>query len=210
MYRKKIAVIGYSGHAYVIISSLEKSGSRVLGYFDKEAKAVNPFELAYLGSESDEAGLAVLKEYDYFISIGDNIIRRKVQERLSDLAHSPINVIDPTSSLQSRVELGSGVFIAPNALVNSLSVIGNGVVCNSGSVIEHECFIDDYAFISPGAVVCGNVRIGKNAFIGANATIKQGVKIGDGAIVGAGSVVIGDIEDNMKVVGNPHRIIDMQ
>jgi len=209
MLRKKIAVIGYSGHAYVIISSLEKSGIRVSGYFDKEAKAVNPFELSYLGSESNEAGLVVLRDYDYFISIGDNIIRRKIQERLSALTHPPINVIDPTSSLQSRVELGSGVFIAPNAIVNALSVIGNGVVCNSGSVIEHECFIDDYAFISPGAVVCGNVKIGKNAFIGANATIKQGIKIGDGAIVGAGSVVLEDVEDNMKVVGNPHRIIEV-
>ena len=208
MLRKKIAVIGYSGHAYVIICSLERARNRDGGYFDRESKAVNPFELAYLGSESDNAGLAVLREFDYFISIGDNIIRRKIQKRLTTLAHPPINVIDPTSSVQNRVELGSGIFIAPNAIVNALSVIGNGVVCNSGSVIEHECFVDDYAFISPGAVVCGNVRIGKSAFIGANATIKQGVKIGDGAKVGAGSVILEDVKANMKVVGNPQRILE--
>jgi serine acetyltransferase len=61
--------------------------------------------------------------------------------------------------------------------------------------------------IGPGAVVCGNVSVGENSFIGAISVIKENISIGKKVTVGAGSVVIRDIPDNVKVVGNPDRII---
>jgi acetyltransferase-like isoleucine patch superfamily enzyme len=39
--------------------------------------------------------------------------------------------------------------------------------------------------------------------VGANTVIKQGVKIGRNVIIGAGSVILKDIADNKKIVGNP-------
>ena len=53
----------------------------------------------------------------------------------------------------------------------------------------------------------GNVIIGENSFIGANSVIKEGVKIGKNVGVGAGSVIIKDVEDGIKIVGNPGRIL---
>ena len=53
----------------------------------------------------------------------------------------------------------------------------------------------------------GSVSVGDNTFVGANAVIKQGVKIGKDVVVGAGTVVIRDIPDNEKLVGNPGRYI---
>jgi acetyltransferase-like isoleucine patch superfamily enzyme len=44
-------------------------------------------------------------------------------------------------------------------------------------------------------------------FIGANAVIKQGLVIGDDVIIGAGSVVLHNVENNSKLVGNPGRLI---
>ena len=61
--------------------------------------------------------------------------------------------------------------------------------------------------IAPGAVLAGNVIVQDGAFIGANSVVKQGVKIGRNSIVGAGSVVLGNIEANQVVVGNPARKI---
>jgi sugar O-acyltransferase (sialic acid O-acetyltransferase NeuD family) len=207
MTHKKIAVIGYSGHAYVIISSLLSQQMPVFAYCDVTEKSQNPFNLVYLGSEKTDEVVGQLHHLDYFVSIGDNFIRRKVQERITKMNHPPVSVKDRTASVQDSVSIGNGVFIAPNSVVNALVVIGDGVVCNSGSIIEHECILGDYSFISPGAVLCGNVTVGQDVFIGANVTIKQGLKIGDGAIIGAGSVVLSDIPSGATVVGNPHRFL---
>ena len=48
---------------------------------------------------------------------------------------------------------------------------------------------------------------GIGTFIGANAVIKQGVEIGSNVIVGAGTVVLCNISNGSKIVGNPHRFI---
>jgi len=207
MSNKKIAIIGYSGHSYVVLSSLMAAELRVDYYCDELEKTDNPYQLFYLGSDRSADIKVRLREMDYFITIGDNSIRKKIQESLTAYSHPPINVIDPSATLQFSVNLGNGVFIAPNCSVNALSTLGDGVVCNTGSTIEHECRVGKYSFISPGAVLCGNVMIGENTFIGANATIKQGVKIGSDVVIGAGSVVLEDVPDGTRAVGNPIRTI---
>jgi acetyltransferase EpsM len=55
--------------------------------------------------------------------------------------------------------------------------------------------------------LAGNVKVGSGSFIGANSFIKQGVEIGKNVIVGAGTIVLNDISDGNKIVGNPHRFI---
>ena len=53
----------------------------------------------------------------------------------------------------------------------------------------------------------GNVRIGKGSWIGIGSSIIQGIKIGEEVLLGAGSVVIKDLPDTVKAVGNPAKII---
>ena len=43
--------------------------------------------------------------------------------------------------------------------------------------------------------------------MGANAVIKQGIVVGKDVIIGAGTVVISNIADGKKVVGNPSRVL---
>jgi sugar O-acyltransferase (sialic acid O-acetyltransferase NeuD family) len=97
--------------------------------------------------------------------------------------------------------------ISPNVTINALAKIGIGAICNTYSIIEHECIIGDFAHIAPGAVLCGNVKVGENSFVGAKSVIRENITIGKNVIIGAGSVVVKDIPDNVKVVGNPARII---
>jgi serine acetyltransferase len=73
--------------------------------------------------------------------------------------------------------------------------------------IGYEGKISNFALIGPGAVVCGNVCVGECRFIGANSVIKENISIGKNVTVGAGSLVISDIPKNVKVLGNPARII---
>ena len=51
------------------------------------------------------------------------------------------------------------------------------------------------------------IKIGTECWIGANAVILPAVEIGDRVIVGAGSVVTQSFGDDVKIAGNPAKII---
>jgi sugar O-acyltransferase (sialic acid O-acetyltransferase NeuD family) len=201
---RPIVIIGYSGHAYVVIDALQVAGKRVTAYCDQEEKAVNPFNLIYLGKEKEAT--AELPAYDYFASVGDNAIRKKICDFIGSVVNRPaVTVIHPRALIAGSAVLGHGVLVSGGAVVNALAVIGDGTICNTGCIVEHECRIGEYVHIAPGAVLCGNVRIGDNSFVGANAVIRQGITIGANVVIGAGSVVTRDVPDGMQVIGNPAR-----
>ena len=202
---KPIALIGYSGHAFVAADIFLSMGRTIAAYCDNEEKTFNPFSLKYLGTDSDKSVTELLKSYDCFIAVGDNATRRKISERLfEELSHSA-NAIHSSSVISLSAIIGNAVFIAANVTINPLTRIGNGVICNTSCSIDHECMIGDFAHIAPGAVLCGNVTIGENSFVGANAVIRQGITIGKNVMIGAGAVVVKNISDHSTVIGNPHK-----
>jgi len=202
-------IIGYSGHAYVAIDALLSNRTELSGYFDAEEKVKNPYTLNYCGSESDEAAKSLLEKSKYFISVGDNHIRRKIDEKISRMygIDNLVNAIHKTAIISSSAIIERGILIPAGVVINPLSTIGRGVIVNTNATIEHECKIGDFAHIGPGAVLCGNVCVGENTFVGANAVVNQNIKIGKNVMIGSGCVVIHDIPDGVKVVGNPQRNI---
>lgn len=205
---KEVALVGYSGHAYVLYDILKSMGKKFAGYCDSEYKLFNPYNLKYYGSECSDRGLNFLRSNNYFVAIGDNSIRKKIIFKLLKKGlQEPINAIHTTAIIGSNVTLGVGVMVAQNVVINAQAKIGNGVVCNTCCVVEHEVEVGDYSFIAPNSTLLGGVNIGQNCFVGANATVLQNISIGDNTTIGAGAVVIDDIPANSKVVGNPQRFI---
>lgn len=206
--KHELVLIGYSGHAFVLYDIFVKSGYEIIGYCENEHKIFNPFNLVYYGSETSENGLSKLRRNNYFIAIGNNNIRKKIQLALNANDIQPsVNAIDETAIIGTNVQIGNGVMIAQNVVINAQATIADGVICNTSSVIEHEVEVKAYSFIAPNATLLGGVKIGENCFIGANAVVLQNVSIGDNCIIGAGSVILKDIPPNSKVVGNPSRFI---
>lgn len=201
--KKPVAIVGYSGHAFVIVDIFLNAGRLVTAYCDSEEKSLNPYHLNYLGKEMEV--IHKLKKFDYFACVGHNGIREKIHTNLSQLLGNPINAIHPSAVISASVKMGDGVMIAANATLNPLTEIGRGVICNTSSSIDHECIIGDFTHIAPGAVLCGNVKVGRSTFIGANSVIRQGITIGNNVTIGAGTVVVKDIPDNSTVIGNPAR-----
>src|SRR5687768_412302 len=203
--KRPVAIIGYSGHAYVIVDILLSAGRLVTAYCDAEEKPRNPYHLKYLGKESEV--ISQLLNFDFFTCIGHNGAREKVHMELSQLLGNPINAIHPSAVISSSVRMEDGIMIAANVTLNPLVELGKGVICNTSCSIDHECSVGDFTHIAPGAVLCGNVKVGKSSFIGANAVIRQGITIGNNVMIGAGTVIVKDIPDNVTVVGNPQKVL---
>jgi acetyltransferase EpsM len=203
----KTVIMGYSGHAYVVAESFIANGNILNFYADSKEAANNPFNLAYLGFESDENFKGWGKSLKYILGIGDNNLREKVAKLILSYSDTLENVIDPYAIISKSANIGYGIFASRGVLVNAFSTIGNYTILNTGCIIEHECEIGIAAHIAPGAVLAGNVKVGNRTFIGANAVIKQGIEIGDDVYIGAGSVVLHNVQNNSKLVGNPGRLI---
>jgi len=201
---KKVALIGYSGHAFVIADTLLEQGFQLEGYYDLELKQSNPFNLKYLGSDD-----AIFNEESihFFPSVGSNILRKKIFLQLIERKCSTLTIRHESAVISRHAQIGRGNFIAARVIVNALSQIGDGCILNTGCIIEHECIISNFVHVGPGTVLLGNVRIGEGSLIGANSVIKPGVLIGSNVTLGAGSVVINDIPNGETWVGNPARKI---
>ena len=208
VYKKEnIYIIGYSGHAYVIIEALNSKKYIVKGYFDLQEVAQNPYNIAYCGNEKADNFKDIVQNAYVFPSIGSNMIRERLINQFSTNGIGQFNIIAQSAIVSKTVVLGTSIFIAEGAIINAQSQIGSGTIVNTGAIIEHECKIGFCAHIAPSAVLTGGVSVGNRSFIGANTVIKQGVKIGDDVIIGAGSVIIQDVADGKRIVGNPGKEI---
>jgi UDP-N-acetylbacillosamine N-acetyltransferase len=205
--KQSIYLIGYSGHAYVVIEALDKNKYKVGGYFDFHAVSKNPYEIPYLGTEQDESFASTVENGFVFPSIGSNNIRQRLIQYFNTKNIAQVNIIAPSAIVSKSAFLGNSIFISNGAIINAQAEIGDGVIINTGAIIEHECKIGAYAHIAPGSVLTGNVTIGDRTFVGANSVIKQGITIGKDVIIGAGSVIIKDVPDGKQIVGNPSREI---
>jgi sugar O-acyltransferase (sialic acid O-acetyltransferase NeuD family) len=204
MIENKFILIGYSGHAYVVHNILESTGKKIFAYCDAIKKESNPFELNYIGTETSEEGIELLSKNCFFISIGNNNVRRKVYKTLAEKSLFSSNAVHVSAILCKSVFIHpNAVMISAGVIINPLTKIGMGSICNTGCIIEHECTVGDFSHIGPGTVLCGNVTVGENSFVGAGSVVRQGITIGKNVVIGAGSVVVKDIPDNRTVMGCP-------
>ena len=50
---EKLMLLGYSGHAFTVIEAALSNKIEIIGYFEKEEKPENPFNISYLKSENE-------------------------------------------------------------------------------------------------------------------------------------------------------------
>ena len=202
---KDLSMVGYSGHSYVCIDAALSMGHQIIGYFEKEEKALNPYQLQFLGSETDESAVNSTDAM-LFVGIGNNVVRQRICKS-PHISLKLANLIHDKSYISSTVILGRGILVAAGAVINPMAIISDGVICNTNATIEHECFIGAFSHVAPGAALAGSVRLGQRVFVGANSVIKEGVTIADDVIIGAGSVVLEDIAKPGTYVGAPARMV---
>lgn len=202
-----VVLIGYSGHAQVVHETFLSMRRSVVGYCDISESDDVLYDLTYLGNEMDEDVLLSLRPYDYFICIGENATRERLQIRLLEHLGAATNAIHARSVLSPTARLGRGVLLGPGSVVNANAAIGDGVIVNSGAVVEHDCELGSFSHLAPNATLTGNVKVGCRSLVGAGTVVIPGKVIGSDVTVGAGSVVIENLESGSRFAGNPARPI---
>ncbi|TCK93133.1 sugar O-acyltransferase (sialic acid O-acetyltransferase NeuD family) [Natranaerovirga hydrolytica] len=203
----KLIIIGASGHGKVVADiAIKMNKWQSIAFLDDDESIKTSMGLEVIGKTAD--AFTYKDEADFFVAIGNNATREKVQEKFMDEGISVVKLIHPSATIGTDVEIGIGTTVMAGVAINSSTRIGKGCIINTSSSLDHDNVIEDYVHISPGANLAGMVKVGKGSWVGIGSVISNNVNIYSRCKVGAGAVVVKDITEPGTYVGVPVRKID--
>ena len=204
--KNKLLIIGASGHGKVVADvALKMNKWSTIEFLDDDGSIKIQMGLEIIGKSEDAC--KYVDNYDLFVAIGNNGVRKKIQEKLEAAGASIPVLIHPSSIIGKEVELDMGTIVMAGTVINCCTKIGRGCIINTGSTIDHDNNINNYVHLSPGVHLAGGIKIGDLSWIGIGSSLIQGINVGQNSIIGAGSVIIKSIPENCIAVGNPGQII---
>ena len=205
--KDKLIIIGASGHGKVVADIAIKINKwQSIAFLDDDESIKTSMGLEVIGITAD--AFTYKDEADFFVAIGSNATREKIQEKLMDEGMTVVRLIHPSAVIGTDVEIGMGTAVMAGVVINSSSRIGKGCIVNTSSSLDHDNVIEDYVHISPGVKTAGSVGIGKSTWLGIGSVVSNNVNICSGCKVGAGAVVVKDITEPGTYVGIPVRRVD--
>lgn len=213
---KKIIIIGGMGNGTVVLSTILDINAispewEVLGFLnDSDEKEINGYPvLGKINAETAQLYLADKSVYFYFSLISTKLNHTFIH-RLHEL-NIPVErfatLIHPTAVVSKFASIGHGVSIQPFVSVGPNVHLGNHIQIYAQSLIGHNSRLEDYTYVANNACIGASVTLKEGAYLGTNATTLENVTLGKWSLVGIGSVILRDVPDYAKVVGNPSKVI---
>jgi sugar O-acyltransferase (sialic acid O-acetyltransferase NeuD family) len=200
--KDKLIIIGASGHGKVVADIAINIGKwKSIAFLDDDESIKTCMGLDVIGKTND--AFTFTAEADFFVAIGNNAAREKMQHNLMEVGLNVVSLIHPCAVMGTDVHVGSGSVVMAGVVINSSSRIGEGCILNTGATIDHDNIIEDYVHISPGVNLAGTVIIGKGSWIGVGSVVSNNLNICSGSKIGAGAVVVKDITEPGTYVGVP-------
>lgn len=198
---KKLLIIGCGDHGVVAANTalLENKWNEICFLDDKKKDKYKKYKI--VGKAKDFKKFIPFWD-NYFISIGDNLVRKKFFKTISN-KKKIINIIHPSVSIGQNFIMGNGNIILSNSVISDNVNIGDANIINNLCSIDHDCKLKNFIHISPGVNIAGNVNINSETWIGLGSNIINNIVIGKSVTVGAGSLVLKSIKSNKKVFGVP-------
>lgn len=205
--KNKLIIIGASGHGKVVADiAIKMNKWQSIAYLDDNESIKTSMGLEVIGKTAE--AFTYKDEADFFVAIGSNATREKIQEKLIKEGLYVVSLIHPGSVIGTDVEVGIGTAVMAGVVINSSTKIGKGCIINTSSSLDHDNVVNDYVHISPGVNMAGTVKVGKGTWLGIGSVISNNVNICSGCKIGAGAVVVKDITEPGTYVGVPVRKID--
>lgn len=199
MGKKKLVIIGASGHGKVVADIAVKNGYEDIVFLDDDETIHECGGYPVIGNSSSAEEI----DGDKIIAIGNAEIRERIQRKIK-----VITLIHPDAVISRRVEIQEGTVVMAGAIINSDTVIGKGCIINTGASVDHDCKIGNFNHISVGTHLAGTCVTGDRTWIGAGAVVSNNVSICNDCMIGAGAVVIKNIDESGTYVGVPAKKID--
>ncbi|MEH7461460.1 acetyltransferase [Bacillus thuringiensis] len=202
--KNKLLIIGASGHGKVAADiALKMNKWQGIAFLDDDESVKLSMGIEVIGKSAD--GSKHIEDCDFFVGIGNNVIREKIQEKLEAEDASIATLIHPSAVIGEQVELASGTVVMAGAVINCCTKIGKGCIINTASTIDHDNVIEDYAHISPGVHLAGTVKVGRGTWLGIGSVVSNNINITSDCKIGAGATVVKDITESGIYVGVPVR-----
>jgi len=205
--KDKLIIIGASGHGKVVADiAIKMNKWQSIVFLDDDESIKTPMGLEVIGKTTD--AFIYKDEADFFVAIGNNATREKIQEKLIEEGLNLVSLIHPSADMGTDIEIGIGSVVMAGVVINSSSRIGKGCIINTSSSLDHDNIIENYVHISPGVKMAGTVKVGKGSCIGIGSVISNNISICGGCKVGAGAVVVKNITEPGTYIGVPVRRVD--
>lgn len=213
---KKLIIIGGMGNGTVVASTVEDINARkkewqIIGFLnDFEKEPINGYPV--LGNIDNVTVKEFLEDDDvyFFYTLISTKLNYKYLHKLTNL-QIPVEkfatIIHPTAVVSKFAEIGHGVSIQPFVSVGPNVKVGNHVQIYAQVLVGHNSTLDDYSYAANNSCIGAHVHLKTGAYLGTNCSLIENVTIGEWGLVGIGSVVLKDVPDFAKVVGNPARVI---
>lgn len=199
---KRLIIIGAGGHGKVAADIALKMKKWIeVCFLDDNKTKREALGIQIVGKISD--WVKYVENYDIFVAIGDNRVRKQIISQLEEENANIITLIHPSAVIAKQVEIEYGSIVMAGSVINCCTKIAKGCIINTGSSIDHDNAIGEYVHISPGVHIAGNVRIGALSWIGIGCTVINNIEVTDECTIGAGAVVISSINDAGTYVGVP-------
>jgi len=203
-----VIIVGAGEHGSVVADVIQSEGKyRLLGFVDDSAYPTTQdiLGIPILGN-LDSLYNRKYRDVGILIAIGNNAVRYKVANQLTQDNFRFVTTIHPSASVSKHATLGSGITVMPRVVVNTRSHVDDCVILNSGAIIEHDCAIGKCAHVSVGSILAGRVLVGARSMIGAGAVVLPHKQIGADTTVGAGAIVTQNLPNNIVAYGIPARV----
>ncbi|MFJ7974834.1 acetyltransferase [Peribacillus sp. NPDC096379] len=202
--KNKILIIGASGHGKVVADiAIKMKKWESVAFLDDNRSIKISMGIEVIGTSDKD--IDYVDDYEIFVGIGNNAIRKNLHEKLETVGASIPVLIHPNAVIGEQVEIGIGTAVMAGAVVNCCTKIGRGCIINTGSTVDHDNNIEDFAHVSPGVHIAGAVKVGRGSWLGIGSIVSNNVNICGGCKIGAGAVVIKDITEPGVYVGAPVR-----
>ncbi|MBN7825079.1 acetyltransferase [Bowmanella dokdonensis] len=203
----QLVIIGAGGHGKVVAECAElMTQFSQIHFLDEQQAHLQHYPWPVIGRPDTYSQYAG-SQTRFFIAIGDNHLRGRWVETLTEAKCKLATLIHPSAQVSRHSQIGEGTLICANVSVNPFTSLGISCIVNTGAIVEHDCKVSDLVHIAPGCSIAGGVEIGRASFLGIGTNVIQGVRIGSNVQTGAGAVVLKDIKNNQLAVGVPARVI---
>jgi sugar O-acyltransferase (sialic acid O-acetyltransferase NeuD family) len=196
---------GAGGHARVAIEAARAAGLKPGLVIDDK-----PIAADLLGVPVAAASSVRWQNHGRFrfvVTVGDNATRARLFEEMRQRGGTPETVVHPFSWISPSAKIGPGTVVFGGVIVNANAVIGEDCILNTGCSVDHDGKIGPHSHLCPGVRLAGAVTVGERTMLGTASCCIPGIVIGSDALVGAGSVVVRNVPDKCKAMGNPARVV---